>query len=111
MRLQLEPDITVVGQAEDGPRALDKIRELRPDVVVIDYEMPLMNGCEVIRCLRDTAQACPCVVLSLHDEAPVRQAALEAGAHAFVAKHEPTEWLLAAIRAAARPAADDAASA
>ena len=102
MRLQLEPDITVVGEAQDGPAALRAAEELCPDVLVMDYAMPNMNGIEAARHLYDTGSAARIVMLSIHDNTAVRLAAAIAGVRSFVAKHEPSERLLAAIREAAR---------
>jgi DNA-binding NarL/FixJ family response regulator len=101
MRLQLEPDITVVGEAEDGSTAVEAARELEPDVLVMDYEMPGMDGIEATKTLTDLGSESRVVMLSIHDNPAVKQAAAGAGVHAFVAKHQPSEALLAAIRSAA----------
>jgi len=101
MRLQLEPDITVVGEAPNGKAAIESARVLQPDVLVMDYEMPEMNGIEAARSLIDAGIGANVVMLSIHDNVAVRRAAQGAGVRAFVAKHEPSERLLAAIREAA----------
>ena len=101
MRLQLEPDITVVGEAQDGAGAVRAASELAPDVLVMDYEMPKMDGLEAARALAASGLDSRVVMLSIHDNAAVRRAAAEAGVSAFVAKHEPSERLLAAIRSVA----------
>jgi DNA-binding NarL/FixJ family response regulator len=101
MRLELEPDIEVVGEAEDGLGALQALRELGPCVVVLDYELPGMNGIEVADALMGGGSSNPIVMLTIHDSAALKAAAARAGCCAFVAKHEPSETLLAAIRRAA----------
>ena len=102
MRLELEPDITVVGEAADGAAAIREIDLLNPDVLVIDYEMPEMNGIEAATAMTSAGLRAGLVMLSIHDTATVRRAAATAGVGAFVAKHEPSERLVAAIREAAR---------
>ena len=101
MRLQLESDITVVGEAEDGIAAVEAAKTLQPDVLVMDYEMPGMDGIQAAKTLADLGLESRVVMLSIHDNPSVKQAAAGAGVHAFVAKHQPSEALLAAIRSAA----------
>ncbi len=101
MRLQLEPDIMVVGEAEDGESALRATADLEPDVMVLDYEMPGMDGIETTRALTTAHSPVSVVMLSIHDNQVAKSAAASAGVHSFIAKHEPSEHLLAAIRAAA----------
>jgi DNA-binding NarL/FixJ family response regulator len=101
MRLQLEPDITVVGEAADGNAAVEAAQTLEPDVLVMDYEMPGMDGIQTTQTLTDLGSASRVVMLSIHDNPTVKQAAAGAGVHTFVAKHQPSETLLAAIRSAA----------
>lgn len=107
MRLQIEPDITVVGEASDGAAALRAVEVLSPDVLVMDYEMPRMTGIEAAEALQDAGAEVQVVMLSIHDSARVRRDAERAGVRSFVAKHEPSEHLLAAIRDAARGDEED----
>ena len=101
MRLQLEPDLAIVGEAEDGISALSAASVLQPDVMVMDYEMPGMNGVEAARVLREMGSQSRVVMLSIHDNPAVKREAAAAGVDAFIAKHQPSEALLAAIRSAA----------
>lgn len=98
MRLTLEPDVEVVGEAESGEAALRLVRSLSPDVVLMDVEMPGMDGIAATAALRATAPHVAVVILSLYDDARTQMRAREAGAAAFVAKHEAKTALLATIR-------------
>ena len=102
MRLELEPDLEVVGEAENGPAALEQVRRLAPSVVLMDVQMPGMNGIEATRELRAQAPGTAIVVLSMHDDATTQARARAAGASAFVTKHGIDSSLLEAIRRAAR---------
>jgi DNA-binding NarL/FixJ family response regulator len=101
MRLALESDVEVVGEAVDGLAALDSVRILTPQVVVMDVEMPGLNGIDATRALRAQFPRTAVVVLSMHDDIDTQTRALEAGASAFVAKHSIDRALLEAIRSAA----------
>jgi DNA-binding NarL/FixJ family response regulator len=100
MRLILEPDLRIVGEAGDGASALELAAALDPDVVVMDVEMPELDGLAATASLR-TVSRCGVVILTIHDDPETRRRALVAGAHAFIGKHEAVEALPAAIRAAA----------
>ena len=101
IRLVLEPDVEVVGEAGDGAGAISLAQSLRPDVILMDVRMPGMDGISTVRTLRAVAPESAVVILSLYDDARTRARAEEAGAAAFVAKHKVEETLLAAIRRAA----------
>jgi DNA-binding NarL/FixJ family response regulator len=101
MRLQLEADMAVVGEAGDGAAALAAIPGLQPDVMVLDYEMPGMNGLDTLHALSVSPSGVSVVMLSIHDNDIVKREAARAGAFAFVAKHEAGDRLLDAIRSAA----------
>jgi DNA-binding NarL/FixJ family response regulator len=102
MRLGLEPELDVVGEAENGEVAVELAVRLHPDVVVMDVEMSPMDGITATQTLREVCPGSAVVVLSLHDDAITRARAQAAGASAFVAKQEKDEVLLNAIRRAAQ---------
>jgi len=98
MRLAAESDLRVVGQAPDGEAALDLAQSLCPDVVLMDVEMPRMDGIAAARALRRMCPAVCVIMLSIYDDARTRLCAEEAGAAAFVPKAMPADLLLATIR-------------
>jgi DNA-binding NarL/FixJ family response regulator len=100
MRLALEPDVWVVGEAADGSAALELAALHQPDVVVMDLEMPVMDGLTATTILHQTVPQSAVIVLSLYDDDLTRRRALKAGAFAFVAKCEAEQVLLSAIREA-----------
>lgn len=102
MRLGIEPDLDVIGEAGDGRAALALIPELRPDVVLMDVAMPGMDGMTATAALREVAPDSAVVILSLYDNTAMRAQARVAGAVNFVAKHDGDVPLLLAIREAAQ---------
>ena len=101
MILGTEPDIEVVGEAEDGRGALEVVARLEPDVVLLDLRMPVMDGLEATRLLRAGHPATEVVVLTTFDADRNVQEALAAGACGFLLKDAPADRLTAALRAAA----------
>jgi two-component system, NarL family, response regulator DesR len=102
MRVALEEDLEVVGEAGGVAEAIPLARALRPDVVLMDVEMPGTEGISGIAALRRVVPRSAVVVFTLYDDAAMRARAREAGAAALVAKHQTEETLLlAAIRRAA----------
>jgi DNA-binding NarL/FixJ family response regulator len=99
MQLDLQPDLRIVGEAATIAEALTLTGRLRPEIVVIDVALPDGDGIEAIPALRK--QGARAVVLTMHDEAAVRERANRAGAAGFVAKFEPPERLIDVIHSAA----------
>jgi DNA-binding NarL/FixJ family response regulator len=101
MRLALESDVEIVGEAGDGAAALEEVERLAPQVVLMDIEMPGLDGIATTNELRSRAVNAAVVVLSMHDDAATVERALAAGATAFVSKQSIDGALLEAIRRAA----------
>lgn len=101
MTFALEPDFEVVGEATDGAEGERLAAVLRPDVVVMDVDLPVVDGITVMRRLRAGASPCAVLMLSLRDDPQTRAGAQTAGAVAFVSKHESPTVLITAIRQAA----------
>jgi DNA-binding NarL/FixJ family response regulator len=100
-RLQLEPDMRIIGEASAGGEALSLAQAFLPDVALIDVELPGMDGIETTVALRKLVAECAVVIVTIHDDAQTREQALAAGATAFVVKRGASDALLAAIRQAA----------
>lgn len=99
--LEAEPDIAVVGETGDGEEALRLARSLRPDVVLMDLQLPGISGLAATERIVRSGLAKVVAVTAL-GEAPFPQRVLEAGANGFVVKAGPAEELIAAVRAAAQ---------
>jgi PAS domain S-box-containing protein len=100
--LQFESDIEVVGEAENGEQALVLARLNKPDVVVMDVNMPGMNGIEATKILTKEMPQVKVIGLSMHTERNAANAMREAGAVAYLSKGGPSEDLVEAIRACCR---------
>ena len=96
--LDCEPDIEIVGEAADGAEAVRKAVELRPDVVVMDLLMPVLDGVGAIREIRRRQCACPILVLTTSTVSNELASALSAGATGALPKSTANERIVAAIR-------------
>ena len=91
------PNSEVCGQAVDGRDAIEKARELKPDVVIMDVSMPTLNGLEATRILRSVLPSCEVIVLSQHDSPEMARQAFRAGARGYVIKASVSQNLMAAL--------------
>jgi two-component system, NarL family, response regulator NreC len=99
--LTAEPDMDVVGVAGDGQMAVERAQSLRPDVVVMDLSMPVLNGLEATRQLRASCPEIRIVALTSHQDPSYVAAMQIAGSCGYVLKHAAAEGLVEAIRAVA----------
>ncbi|MGH3990044.1 MAG: response regulator [Pseudonocardiaceae bacterium] len=99
--LSHEPDLEVVGEAGDGRQAVEQVRLHRPDVVLMDVRMPVMDGLEATRELTASGSATRVLILTTFDLDEYVFAALRGGASGFLLKDAPADQLLTAIRVVA----------
>lgn len=98
-----EDDLQIVGEAADGPVALELVRKIRPQVVIMDVDLPSASGIELTRMLTSEQVPSRILGLSMHDDPSVERAMLAAGARAFLSKGGPMEDLIQAIRSVVDP--------
>lgn len=99
--LGLVADIEVVGEASDGEEAIERVRELAPDVLLLDIRMPRLDGIAVLAALRSLGALPPTLVLTTFDDGDAAIAAIKAGAKGLMLKDVSLEDLAQAIRALA----------
>lgn len=95
-------DIEVTGDANDASHAIEKAKQLRPDVILLDLRMPGATGIQAARRLREQEFSGAIIVLTSYGEQAYVRQALEAGADGYLLKSTPSRDLIAAIRSAAR---------
>jgi len=97
--LEAHADITVVGDAADGRQAVDQIRKLRPDVVVMDIAMPGLNGIEATQQISESCPSTHVMILSMHSSPEHVFRALQAGARGYLIKESAGKEVAVAVRA------------
>jgi DNA-binding NarL/FixJ family response regulator len=97
--LNKEPDIQVVGEAENGAEAVKKASEFQPEIVLMDLRMPEVDGVEAIRQIRAKNPEMKFIILTTYDNDEYIFKGIEAGARAYLLKDAPREELFKAIRA------------
>jgi DNA-binding NarL/FixJ family response regulator len=95
--LPLAGDIEIVGEAVDGREAIRLAQALQPDVILMDLEMPVLDGYEATRQIKAGSPSCRVVALTVHGYEAARQKAVQAGADVFLVKGVPVETLVQAI--------------
>ena len=78
--------IEIVGHARNGAEAVEKVTELSPDVVVMDFKMPVMNGIEATRKIKESSPSVQVIMHTAYDEPDLELSAKEAGAYAYLIK-------------------------
>jgi two-component system response regulator NreC len=98
MLLQAREDIEIVGEAENGREAVEKVRTLQPDVVLMDVQMPDMNGIEATRRIKEVAPQTAVLALTMHEDDHYFFEMLHAGASGYVPKRAAPDELIEAIQ-------------
>jgi len=99
--LKIEPDLEVIGEASNGLEAIEALRDLRPDVVLMDVAMPVMNGLEATRIISKKYPDCLVLALTAHEDKEYFFEMLAAGAKGYITKQAASEELISAIRSVA----------
>jgi DNA-binding NarL/FixJ family response regulator len=93
-----EKELEVCGEADDAATALEAVRDLAPDVAVLDLMLKGSNGVELIREMKSRNPSVRILVISMHDEAIYAERALKAGAHGYIMKQKAANEVLSALR-------------
>ena len=96
--LELSEGFEIVGEACNGLEAIRAAELLKPEVVLMDLEMPVLGGLEATRRIKEQHPEIGVVILTIHGTDEIRELAVMAGSDAFIEKEAPTEYLMAAIR-------------
>ena len=95
--IEKQPNLHVIGEAEDGLEAVEKAKHLQPDIILLDIGMPLLNGIEAARQIRELAPKSVILMVSIERSADFAEASLAAGASAYISKADVSSKLLPAI--------------
>ncbi len=100
--LDSQPDMETIGEAGDGREALEKVKSLHPDVVLLDLTMPHLGGLEVAHLISEVMPKTQIVVFSMHGKESCVKQVLASGALGYVLKASPSSDILTAVRSAYR---------
>jgi DNA-binding NarL/FixJ family response regulator len=100
--LGVQPGWTIVAEAADGRQAVDLVAETCPDVVVLDYRLPVMNGVDATRAIRASRPETEVLIFTMHGSRHLIRRLLEAGARGYLSKSEARRLLIAAVTSLAQ---------
>jgi DNA-binding NarL/FixJ family response regulator len=100
--LEAQRDCEVVGEAADGRQAIALVKELNPDIVILDISMPLLNGLEATRQILKIRPQTKVLILTMHESDPLIRDVLDAGARGYILKTDAGRDLLAAVESLRR---------
>ena len=100
--LETEPGWEVVAEASDGRDAIEKTKQTKPDIAILDISMPSLNGLEAARQIVTSGSQTKVLILTVHDSDPLIQQVLEAGARGYLLKSDAARDLVAAVDALRR---------
>ena len=95
--IEYEPGLTVCGGAPDAEKAMEGIRQTKPDVVIVDITLADSSGLDLVKSIKAEYEDLPVLVVSMHEESLYAERALRAGAMGYVMKNEPAKTVTAAI--------------
>ncbi len=95
--LETRGDVEICGEASNGEEAVRKAQELNPDLIIMDFTMPVMDGLEASRRILKVAPKTPILMFSMHKMETLTEAAKQAGTRGFITKGESAENLLLAV--------------
>ena len=96
--IELENDIKVIGQASNGQEAIDIVNKLNPDIILMDINMPVMNGLEAIKIIKESNCNSKIIALTIHEDREYLFKTLQVGADGYILKDSESDVLLSAIR-------------
>ncbi|WP_122388546.1 response regulator [Pseudomonas syringae group genomosp. 3] len=99
--LSVVPNVAVVGEAENGAQAIEMVEQCKPDLLLLDINLPDINGLVLTRKIRERHPSLRILVLSMHDSKEYVSKSLRAGASGYVLKNSPSREIVAAIEAIA----------
>lgn len=96
--LETQPGWTICGEADSGLEAVEKTRQLKPDIVILDHSMPELSGAEAARQILKALPKTEIVILTMHDSEQLLREVLEAGVHGYVLKSDAMCDMVSAVR-------------
>ena len=101
-RLESEPGLEIIGEAENGRQAVSLVEQLQPDLVMLDINMPEMNGLDAVEEIRDRDLPCNILMLSLYDNSEYVRRAIDLGTNGYLLKDVSQSEMAKAIKIAAK---------